>query len=124
MIDCDRLSSNRRDRPRTGQGLAHCRAEHYVTKFKKILEKYVHYICVVETKGFLGITHLNYIYAIVLVVGNGQQGQCMLENDMKEQQHSLMSGLGAPNPRICSKSIQHGRNRRCKSNAQSCLGQV
>ena len=104
MIDCDRLSSNRRarDRPCTGQGLAHCRAEHYVTKFKKILEKYVHYICVVETKGFLGITHLNYIYAIVLVVGNGQQGQCMLENDMKEHQHSLMSGLGAPNPRICS----------------------
>ena len=75
-------------------------------------------------KGFLGITHMNYIYAIVLVVGNGQQGQCMLENDMKEQQHSLMSGLGAPNPRICSMSIQPGRNRRCKSNAQSCLGQV
>ena len=59
-------------------------------------------MCVVEMKGFLGITHLNYMYAIVLVVGNGQQGQCMLENDMKEHQHSLMSGLGAPNPRICS----------------------
>ena len=84
----------------------------------------MHYMCVVEIKGVLGITHLNYMYAIVLVVGNGQQGQCMRGNDMKEQQHSLMSRLGAANPRICSKSIQHGRNRRCKSNAQSCLGQV
>ena len=37
---------------------------------KEILEKYVHYMCVVEEKGLLGITHLNYIYAIVLMVGN------------------------------------------------------
>ena len=83
-------------------------------------------MCVVEINGFLpDYTSKSYTLYIVLTVGNGQQGQCMRENNMKEQQHSLMSRLGAPNPRICSRSIiQPGRNRRCKSNAQSGLGQV
>ena len=47
---------------------------------------------------------------------------------MKEQQHSLMSGLGAPNRRICSMRIQHGRNRRCRATLSlvwvRCEGQV
>ena len=47
---------------------------------------------------------------------------------MMEQQHSLMSRLGAPNPKICSMSIQHGRNRRCRATLSlvwvRCEGQV
>ena len=51
-----------------------------------------------------------------------------VRNNMKEQQHSLMSGLGAPNRRICSMRIQHGRNRRCRATLSlvwvRCEGQV
>ena len=47
---------------------------------------------------------------------------------MKEQQHSLMSGLGARNRRICSMRIQPGRNRRCRATLSlvwvRCEGQV